>query len=86
MYLCKFGKNPPLFQKIEEEVNFYRLYMMVTLKSRSFNVTKMVSTLYCVTMVQYTNLGQNPSLSSRDNTRKSYSGQNLIFQSDGVTL
>ena len=40
-------------------------------------VTRIFSTFYCVSMIQYIKFGQNPSFSSRDSKRINNFGQNL---------
>ena len=49
-------------------------------------ITRIFSTLYCVSVIHYITFDQNPSFSSKDIKRIHNFGQNLKFQSTGVTL
>ena len=77
--------HPPVQKIVCKKADFYSLYRIVTLKIRSRSPTYN-QLLYCATRKQYVELGQNPLFSSRDNMGKPYFGQNLKFQSTGVTL
>ena len=55
-----------------EKADFYSPYRIVTLKK--VKVTKIYN--FCDTIIQYINLGQNPSFHSRDSMGEFYFGQN----------